>query len=89
MLGLIRIPTLRRPKSELSGGEQGFGLMKSPDFVSIIVTLLPTAPFGRSLLYRLRQASSFSAASEGVEPVPTPAFRPEASTQGFGEGIVR
>lgn len=47
---LIRPPTLDRPKAEFSGFAQGDGLVTSPDFVSMIGTLLPIALCGRSSL---------------------------------------
>ena len=47
---LIRSPTLDRPKAEFSGFAQGDGLVAPPDFVSMIGTLLPIAPCGRSSL---------------------------------------
>lgn len=47
---LIRPPTLDRPKAEFSGFVQGDGLVTPPDFVSLIGTLLPIAPCGRSSL---------------------------------------
>lgn len=47
---LIRSPTLDRPKAEFSGFAQGDGLVTPPDFVSMIGTLLPIAPCGRSSL---------------------------------------
>lgn len=43
-------PTLDRPKAEFSGFAQGDGLVTPPDFVSMIGTLLPIAPCGRSSL---------------------------------------
>ena len=47
---LIRPPTLDRPKAEFSGFAQGDGLVTPPDFVSVIGTLFPIAPCGRSSL---------------------------------------
>jgi hypothetical protein len=47
---VIRTPTLDRPEAEFSGFAQGDGLVTSPDFVSMIGTLLPIAPCGRSSL---------------------------------------
>ena len=47
---LLRPPTLDRPKAEFSGFDQGDRLVMSPDFVSVIGTLLPIAPCGRSSL---------------------------------------
>ena len=47
---VIRSPTLDRPKAEFSGFAQGDGLVTPPDFVSMIGTLLPIAPCGRSSL---------------------------------------
>ena len=47
---LICPPTLDRPKAEFSGFVQGDGLVTPPDFVSLIGTLLPIAPCGRSSL---------------------------------------
>lgn len=49
-LELIRPPTLDRPKAEFSGFAQGDGLVTPPNFVSMIGTLLPIAPCGRSSL---------------------------------------
>ena len=43
-------PTLNRPKAEFSGFAQGDRLVLPPDFVSVIGTLLPIAPCGRSSL---------------------------------------
>lgn len=48
--GLIRPPTLDRPKPEFAGFAQGNGLVAPPDFVSMIGILLPIAPCGRSSL---------------------------------------
>ena len=48
--GLIRPPTLDRPKAEFSGFDQGDRLVMPPDFVSVIGALLPIAPCGRSSL---------------------------------------
>lgn len=47
---VIPSPTLDRPKAEFSGFAQGDGLVTPPDFVSMIGTLLPIAPCGRSSL---------------------------------------
>ena len=47
---LIRPPTLDRPEAEFSGFAQGDGLVTPPDFASMIGTLLPIAPCGRSSL---------------------------------------
>ena len=47
---VIRSPTLDRPKAGFSGFAQGDGLVTPPDFVSMIGTLLPIAPCGRSSL---------------------------------------
>jgi hypothetical protein len=47
---VIRSPTLDRPKAEFSGFAQNDGLVTRPDFVSMIGTLLPIAPCGRSSL---------------------------------------
>ena len=47
---MIRSPTLDRPKAEFSGIAQGDGLVAPPDFVSMIGTLFPIAPCGRSSL---------------------------------------
>jgi hypothetical protein len=63
---LTRSLTLHRPKAEFSGFAQGDGLVTPPDFVSMIGTLLPVAPCGRSSLEYLRQASNFLAASASV-----------------------
>ena len=49
-LVLIRSPTLERPQAEFSCFAQGDGLVTPPDFVSMIGTLLPIAPCGRSSL---------------------------------------
>ena len=61
-LGVIRPPTLDHQGLEFSGFAQGDGLVTSPDFVSMIDTLFPIAPCGRSSLSYLRQASNFSTA---------------------------
>ena len=47
---MIRSPTLDRLTAEFSGFAQGDGLVTPPDFVSMIGTLLPIAPCGRSSL---------------------------------------
>jgi len=47
---MIRSPTLDRPKAEFCGFAQGDGLLTPPDFVSMIGTLFPIAPCGRSSL---------------------------------------
>ena|GEM_PF-3383033 len=49
-LVLIRSPTLDRPKAEFSGFAQGDGLVTPPYFASMIGTLFPIAPCGRSSL---------------------------------------
>ena len=50
LVQVIRPPTLDRPEAEFSGFAQGDGLVTPPDFVSMIGTLLPIAPCGRSSL---------------------------------------
>lgn len=51
VLTLVNLPpTLDRPKLNFSGFAQGDGLVTPPDFVSMIGTLLPIAPCGRSSL---------------------------------------
>ena len=47
---LIRPLTLDRPKAEFFGFAQGDGLVTPSDFISLIGTLLPIAPCGRSSL---------------------------------------
>ena len=47
---VIRSPTLDRQGLEFSGFAQGDRLVVSPDLVSMIGTLLPIAPCGRSSL---------------------------------------
>lgn len=67
---LIRPPTLDRPEAEFSGFAQGDGLVTPPGFVSMIETLLPNAPCGRSSLQYQRQASKFSLRGPSVPPHP-------------------
>lgn len=43
---LIHSPTLGRPKAEFSSFAPGDGLVTPLDFVSMIETLMPIAPFG-------------------------------------------
>ena len=47
---LIRSPAFYRLWAEFSGFAQGDGLVTPPDLVSMIGTLLPIAPCGRSSL---------------------------------------
>lgn len=49
-LTLVRYQCLDRRRPEFSDCGQGDGLAASPDFVSMIGTLLPIAPWGRSSL---------------------------------------
>ncbi len=56
LYGLVRFAGLVRPRTfyrlwrEFSGFAQGDGLVTPPDFVSVIGTLFPIAPCGRSSL---------------------------------------
>lgn len=43
---LIRSPKLERPEAEFSGFAWGDGPVTPPDFISMIGSLLPTAPCG-------------------------------------------
>jgi hypothetical protein len=60
---LIRHHSLEHPELEFPGPSQGDRPAVSPGFINAIGGLLPMAPWGRTSLSSLRQASNFSAAS--------------------------
>ena len=63
---LFRPRSLEHSKLEFFGPSQDDGLVTSPGFINAIGGLSPIAPWGRTSLWSLRQASNFSDASARV-----------------------